>query len=346
MARNVIGEKPLKIFSKRRVIAATLITAATLSSTGQAASLNFFTIGTGGTAYTYYPVGGVIANAISKPPSSRDCDEGGSCGVEGLIGSAVSSRGSIDNVNGILSGLRDSGFAQSDIAYWAYTGSGTIENMSSARDLRTIASLYEEHIHLVAAKDSGINSVADLKGKRVSLDEPGSGTSVDAKLILEASGLSINDISTEALNAGDASIALRDGKLDAFFVVAGYPVSSLVELTSDAAIKLIPIDGKAAKSLTKRYKFLTTSTIPEGTYEGSAETATVAVTAQWFTSSKQSEELIYNITKALWNEQSRMLLDSGPVKGKNITAETALVGIGVPLHPGAKKYYREAGLLK
>ena len=104
--------------------------------------LTFFTIGTGGTAYTYYPVGGMIANAISKPPGSRECGKGGSCGVDGLIASAVSSRGSVDNVNAIISGLRNSGFAQSDVAYWAYTGTGTMEGKEPAKDLRTIAALF------------------------------------------------------------------------------------------------------------------------------------------------------------------------------------------------------------
>jgi len=142
------------------------------AATSMAQDLKFFTIGTGGTAYTYYPVGGVIANAISNPPGSRECDSGGSCGVPGLIASAVSSRGSVDNVNAIMSGLRNSGFAQSDVAYWAYTGTGTMEGKEPAKDLRTIAALFEEHIHLVALADSDIDSVADLKGKRVSLDEP------------------------------------------------------------------------------------------------------------------------------------------------------------------------------
>jgi len=221
----------------------------------KAQELNFFTIGTGGTAYTYYPVGGVIANAISKPPGSRECGKGGSCGVDGLIASAVSSRGSVDNVNAIISGLRNSGFAQSDVAYWAFTGTGTMEGKEPAKDLRTIAALFEEHIHLVAMADSGINSVADLKGKRVSLDEPGSGTYVDANLILEANGLSSDMITAEALKGGAASEALRNGKIDAFFVVAGYPTGSLVELASAASIKLVPIDGAGADALTSKYGF-------------------------------------------------------------------------------------------
>jgi TRAP transporter TAXI family solute receptor len=337
----------MSIFKK--TVSAVAVSAVMLGasmSSSFAQELKFFTIGTGGTAYTYYPVGGVIANAISKPPGSRECGEGGSCGVDGLIASAVSSRGSVDNVNAILSGLRNSGFAQSDVAYWAYTGTGTMEGKAPATDLRTIAALFEEHIHLVALKDSGINSVADLKGKRVSLDEPGSGTYVDANLILEASGLSASDLTPEALKGNAASEALRNGKIDAFFVVTGYPTGSLVELASAADIKLVPIDGAAASALTEKYGFFAVSDIPAGTYEGVEGVTTVAVGAQWYTSAKEDEELIYNITKALWNQETRKLLDVGHAKGKTITPESALNGIGVPLHAGAEKFYKEAGLIK
>jgi len=316
-----------------------------LAGAAIAQDVKFFTIGTGGTAYTYYPVGGVIANAISKPPGSRPCDEGGSCGVDGLIASAVSSRGSVDNVNAIVSGLRNSGFAQSDVAYWAYTGTGTMDGQPPAENLRTIAALFEEHIHLVAKADSGIDSVADLEGKRVSLDEPGSGTYVDAGLILEANGLSIDDVTAEALKGNAASDALRNGRIDAFFVVAGYPTGSLVELASAEDIKLVPISGDGADALTDKYGFFAQSDIPAGTYEGIDTTPTVAVGAQWFTSAEEDEELIYQITKALWNDNSRKLLDVGHAKGRTITPDTALKGVGVPLHAGAERFYREAGLL-
>ena len=316
-----------------------------LSGKSFAQELKFFTIGTGGTAYTYYPVGGMIANAISKPPGSRECGKGGSCGVPNLIASAVSSRGSVDNVNAIISGLRNSGFAQSDVAYWAYTGTGTMEGKEPAKDLRTIAALFQEHIHLVALKKSNINSVKDLKGKRVSLDEPGSGTYVDAKLILESNGLSTSDVKAEALKGKAATDALRNGKVDAIFVVAGYPTGAIVELASAVDIKLVPIDGAGAKALTSKYGFFSESPIPSGTYEGVDEVNTVAVGAQWFTSAKEDSELIYQITKALWNKESRKLMDVGHAKGKTITPDTALSGVGVPLHPGAEKFYKEAGLI-
>ncbi len=336
----------MKSFS-RNLTALALGAAMTLgtAATSMAQDLKFFTIGTGGTAYTYYPVGGVIANAISNPPGSRECDKGGSCGVPGLIASAVSSRGSVDNVNAIMSGLRNSGFAQSDVAYWAYTGTGTMEGKEPAKDLRTIAALFEEHIHLVALADSDIDSVADLKGKRVSLDEPGSGTYVDANLILESAGLSKDDVDAEALKGNAAGEALRNGKIDAYFVVAGYPTGSLVELASAVDIKLVPIDGASAKALTDKYGFFAASDIPAGTYENVGAVSTVAVGAQWFTSAKEDDELIYGITKALWNDNSRKLLDNGHAKGKTITPATALAGVGVPLHDGAARFYEEAGLL-
>lgn len=329
-----------------RAAAISAIAASSFAATANAQDIKFFTIGTGGTAYTYYPVGGVIANAISKPPGSRPCGEGGSCGVDGLIASAVSSRGSVDNINAIISGLRDSGFAQSDVAYWAYTGTGTMEGKEPAKNLRAIAALFEEHIHLVTLEDSGISSVADLKGKRVSLDEPGSGTYVDAKLILEANGLSESDVTVEALKGNAASDALRNGKIDAFFVVAGYPAGSLVELASAVDIKLVPIAGEGADALIGKYGFFSKSDIPGGTYEGVEATPTVAVGAQWFANAEADDELIYKITEALWNDNSRKLLDGGHAKGKAITLETALSGVGVPLHAGAEKFYKEAGLIK
>jgi TRAP transporter TAXI family solute receptor len=334
------------MFKLVKTAAVAAILSASLAGGATAQELKFFTIGTGGTAATYYPVGGVIANAISNPPGSRACDEGGSCGVPGLIASAVSSRGSVDNVNAIVSGLRNSGFAQSDVAYWAYTGTGTMEGQPAAADLRAIAALFPEHIHLVALADSGINSVADLAGKRVSLDEPGSGTFVDANLILEANGLTEGSFTAEALKPDASGDALRNGQIDAFFFVGGFPTGAIVELASAVKIKLVPITGAGAEALVEKYGFFSASDIPEGAYEGVPATSTVAVGAQWITSAKEDEALIYDITKALWNEKTRVLLDVGHAKGKAITMETALDGIGIPLHPGAERFYKEAGLLK
>jgi TRAP transporter TAXI family solute receptor len=167
--------------------------------------ITFFRIGTGATAGTYFPIGGLIANAISNPPGSRACADGGSCGVPGLVATSVASNGSVANATAIAAGTMQSGFVQSDVAYWAYTGTGIYEGRPKADGLRAIASLYPESFQLVARKGSGIKSVTDLKGKRLSLDEPGSGTLVDARLILAAYGLTEKDMKAEYLKTQQAS---------------------------------------------------------------------------------------------------------------------------------------------
>ena len=318
-----------------------------MATPAAAQDITFFTIGTGGTGATYYPLGGVIANAVSNPPGSRACDEGGSCGVPGLVAVAQSSRGSVNNVNGITSGLFSSGFSQSDVAYWAYTGTGVFDGEEPMADLRAIAALYPEHIHLVARADAGIDSVEDLAGMRVSLDEPGSGTYVDANIILEAYGLSEEDIDAEYLKPGPAGDAMRNGQLDAFFIVAGFPTGAVVELANSIDVELVPITGGGAETIVADFGFFSADTIPAGTYDGMDEAVeTLAVGAQWITSAEQDEELIYGITAALWNDNTRRLLDVGHAKGSSVTADTALDGIGIPLHPGAERFYREAGLIE
>jgi len=312
----------------------------------QTQEMQFFRIGTGGVAGTYYPIGGLIADIISSPPGARPCDKGGSCGVPGLVAIAQSSNGSVANVNAIKSGELESGFVQSDVAYWAYTGTGIFEGQGKVDDLRAIASLYPESIHVVARKDSGIETIAGLAGKRVSLDEPGSGTLVDARIILKAYGLDEGDIEAEYIKPSPAVAKIRDNQLDAFIIVAGYPTGSVVELSSSVGAELVPVDGAEVDALLEQYQFFARDLIPAGTYEGIGETPTISVGAQWVVGAEVDEELVYGITKALWHENARALLDAGHAKGQAITLETALDGIGIPLHPGAERFYREVGLLQ
>lgn len=333
----------------RRHFSALGAAALALVTAGAAAAQEpqFFRIGTGGTAGTYYPIGGLIANAISNPPGSRPCEEGGSCGVPGLIATALSSNGSVANVNAIAGGTLESGFAQSDVATWAQTGTGIWEGREAVADLRAIASLYPETIHLVASAAAGIDSVDDLRGKRVSLDEPGSGTLVDARIILGAWGLTEDDVEANFLKPDQAAERMRDGAMDAFFFVGGFPAGAIAELASQHDIVLVPITGAEADAVMAEYGFFAPSTVPAGTYEGvGADVLSLAVGAQWITNANQPEELIYEITKALWNDNTRRLLDAGHQKGKEITPDTALDGIGIPLHPGAERFYREAGLIQ
>jgi TRAP transporter TAXI family solute receptor len=311
-----------------------------------AQDITFFRIGTGGTAGTYFPIGGLIANAISNPPGSRTCADGGSCGVPGVVATAVASNGSVANVNAINSGSMQSGFTQSDVAYWAYNASGIYEGRPKVDTLRAIANLYPESFHLVARKGSGIKSIKDLKGKRMSLDEPGSGTLVDARLILAAYGMTEKDVKAEYLKPQQSADKLKDGALDAFFSVSGWPQGAIAELAATTGIDLVPIDGPEAENLIKQFSFFAADKIPDGAYKGVTGVKTVSVNAIWATSSKQADQLIYNITAALWNPSTRKLLDSGHAKGKAIKLETAIVGLGIPLHAGAEKFYKEKGLIK
>ena len=287
-----------------------------------------------------------IANAISNPPGSRSCADGGSCGVPGVVATAVASNGSVANVNAINGGSMQSGFTQSDVAYWAYNASGIYEGRPKVDTLRAIANLYPESFHLVARKGSGIKSIKDLKGKRMSLDEPGSGTLVDARLILAAYGMTEKDVKAEYLKPQQSADKLKDGALDAFFSVSGWPQGAIAELAATTGIDLVPIDGPEAENLIKQFSFFAADEIPDGAYKGVTGVKTVSVNAIWATSSKQADQLIYNITAALWNPSTRKLLDSGHAKGKAIKLETAIVGLGIPLHAGAEKFYKEKGLIK
>lgn len=300
---------------------------------GAAQAQQFFRIGTGGTAGTYYPVGGMIANAVSQPGK--------------IIVTAQASNGSVANVNGIAGGALESGFSQADVATWAQKGTGIYEGKPNVPGLRLIANLYPESIHVVVRKGSGIKTVADLKGKRVALDEPGSGTLVDAKLILAAYGITEADIKPEYIKPNQAGDKMKDGALDAFFFVGGAPAGAIAELASSGSgIELIAIDGPQAEALRKSSPFFAVDDIPTDTYKGVAGVRTLAVGAQWVTSDKADANTVYEITKALFSDATQKALQAGHAKGKLITKENAVKSAGIPFHPGAEKYYKEAGLIK
>jgi TRAP transporter TAXI family solute receptor len=331
-----------------RYLAGALVAALLSLSVAASASevVTFFRIATGGVGGTYYPIGGLIAQAISNPPGSRPCERGGSCGVPGLVAAAQSAHGSVDNIDAIAEGRVDSGFAQSDVAYWAHTGTGIYLSEGKIEGLRAIAALYPESIHLVARKGLGIRSVLDLAGLRVSLDEIGSGTLVDARLILAAFGLTEADLQALYIKPVPAIEQIKAGELDAFFFVGGYPAGAIAELADTAGAELIPIEGPEIDALVDKYGFFTRTTIPAGTYGGIGAVRTISVGAQWIVGAAVDEELVYGITKALWHESSRQLLQNGHVQGRYITRETALDGIAIPLHPGAERYYREVGMIR
>jgi TRAP transporter TAXI family solute receptor len=295
------------------------------------AQAKFFRIGTGGTGGTYYPVGGLIGNAISS---------------DKINVSAVATNGSVANVNAIVGGSLESGFSQADVNSWAFTATGIYEGKPKVEELRAIANLYPESVHVVVKKGLNVKSLADLKGKRVSMDEPGSGTLVNARAILAAYGITDKDIKPEYLKPQQSAEKLKDGGVDAFFSTTGYPQGAITELAATAGIELVPIDGAGRDKILAQYKFFATDKIPDGAYKDVKGVDTISVGAQWVTSAKQDAGLVYEITKALWSDKTRAALDGGHAKGKSIRKETALTGVGIPLHPGAEKFYKEAGLLK
>jgi len=314
----------------------------------QAQEMKFFRIGTGSAGGTYFPIGGVIANAISNPPGSRACDEGGNCGVEGLVAIAQSTNASAHNVTAIQEGQMEAGLSGAATLYFAFHGKEKFDG-APKEDLRVIANLFPEDLHLVLPKGSTLNGLTDLKGKRVGIAQAGSGTQIAVELILGAHGITRDDIEEAELNNSQSAERLADGQLDAYFYAAGTPVSAMIQLDSTKGMELYSFSDEEVKAANAAVPYYVPSTIPSGVYEGvQYDVNTVAVSGILVTSAQQDEELIYGITKALWSDTARKLLDNGHAKGKVITKDSALDGIeglNVPLHAGAEKFYKEAGLM-
>ncbi len=307
--------------------------------------LHFFRILTGSAASTYFPVGAALATVISSPPGSPPCDKGGPCGVKNLVAVAQTSEGSVANVLAIASDKVDSGLALADISYWAFHGEQSYFRRAAMPSLRVIANLYPETIHLVARRGAQIKDIRDLIGKRVSIDKPGSGTRLNAEILLPAYGVRLNQLKPLEVDPGEAIAMLTRGELDAFFLVAGFPAASVADLAEQGLIDLVALSGRRAEAALKRHRFFGTELIPAGTYKDIPETPTLSIGAQWVVNDTADTELIYQITKALWRPENRALLDAGHAKGQQIQLGTALTGISIPLHPGAEKYYREVGVI-
>ena len=293
----------------------------------------YFRIGTGGTAGTYYPVGVQIAAAVSQPGK--------------LIVTAQTSNGSLGNVIGVAAGSLESGFSQADVATWAQTGTGTFEGRPALPRLRLIANLYSESIHVVVRKDSDIRRVTDLRGKRVALDEVGSGSLISARQVLMAHGLKESDLKPEYIKPNQSGDRLLKGTLDAFFFTGGVPAKAISELaTSPAGIRLLPIDGAAAERLRADSAFLVSDTIDAAAYPGVDATPTLAVGAQWITDERIPADLIYQLTRSLFSDATQKALATGHPQGASITLPNAVRGAGIPFHEGALRFYREARVLK
>jgi uncharacterized protein len=327
------------------LMTALLVTAAAIGATNGTAETRFFRIGTAATGGSFFEIGGVVAAAISGPTGGPACGHGGNCGVPGLVAVAQATPGSIENLRMINGGQIESGFAQADLAGWAYHGSKIFAEAGPQRQLRALASLFPEAAHLVVRADSPIKKLSDLKGKRISLGESGSGTAADAAVFLATAGFKEKDVMRKFLRPGPAAEELKAGDIDAFFLVGGYSIPAIRDLAATVPIRLVPFDEALLDRLKKDFPFYHRAVIPGGTYPGvDSETATLGFYALWLVNADADPDLVYAITQALWNPGTRRLLDALDPLGKKITLAHALDGVSVPLHDGAARFYQEQGL--
>ena len=328
---------------KGKLLAAAIAGLTLAGGLAQAQEMKFWRIGTGGAGGTYFPIGGLIANAISSPPGARACDKGGTCGVPGLIAIAVSTNASVANVNAIHAGQLDAGLAGAQSVTQGYEGTGKFVG-NKKDNIRIIANLYPEDMHLVLPKGVKLDSLKDLNGKSVGVAAAGSGTQVSVRMILKFYGIEAKE---QELGLSQSTQRLADGQLDAFFYAGGTPFASLIQLGSTKGFELYKFSEVERKEINKIIPYYVESNIPAGTYENiTTDTPTIAVNGQLITSKDQPDDLIYAITKALWSKKTRGLLDKGHAKGKAIRLETALKGVLIPIHPGAERFYKEVGMIK
>lgn len=337
--------KPLKTWFLHGLVLVAAVTAIAISNGSVAQDLNIIRIGTGSTAGTYFPIGGLIGNAISNPPGSRPCDRGGSCGVPGLIAVAQSTGGSVANVEAVEAGLMDMALSQADVAYWSYHGTGAFEGKKPRESLRAIANLFPESIHVIARTDAGIETLQDLKGKRVSIGGPGSGSRIDARLILTAFGLRFSEMTLLEMELEPSTDALAAGEIDAFFLVSGAPALAVQDLAERADLTFVPIDGPIAEKLSKIFPFFTQGMIPQGVYDDNPMTVTLDVGAILFVRDDMPDDLAYGITRALWHPNTAPLFANGHPRARFMSLGRATKGIGFKLHPGARQYYVEEKIL-
>jgi len=291
------------------------------------AQQQFISIATGGTAGTYYPLGGALAEIYNQR-------------VPGVNATVQATGASVANVNMLAQGQVELALIQNDIAFYAANAQEMFRSPVPA--LQGIATLYPEVIQIIARADSGIDSVEDLKGKRVAVGDAGSGTEANARQILGAAGITYNDITVRYLSFAEASSNLRDGHIDAAFVTAGLPTAAIQDIAAQRNITLVPVSDELIAKLRADYPFYTRVVVPAGTYRGVDEDVqTVAVKAMLAVRADLPEELVYNLTKAMFENLPR--LAQAHARGADVSLETAQDGMSIPLHPGAARYYAEVG---
>lgn len=286
----------------------------------------FVNIASGGTAGTYYPLAGGMADIWNR-------------NIPGINATAQSTGASVANINMLEDGEAEVIMVQNDIAYYSANGTEMFEGKEYA-NLRGLCILYPEDIQIVTLEGKGIETVADIKGKRVAVGAPGSGTEANARQILEAAGITYDDITEQYLDFGDASSNLKDGNVDVAFITAGHPTAAIQDIGAQHKVKLVIVEDDMADRLIDKYPFYTKLTIPGGTYSGIDEDIkTVAVQAMLAVDAGLDEDLAYNMLKTMYDNHDRMKV-AHATAGEKIVPETGLDGMGIELHPGAAKYFK------
>ncbi|HJR22111.1 MAG TPA: TAXI family TRAP transporter solute-binding subunit [Dongiaceae bacterium] len=315
---------------------AVALSAALLVADGaMAAEQQFVTIGTGGVTGVYYAAGGAICRLLNKDRKTH----GIRCSVESTGGSAF-------NVNTIKAGELDFGMAQSDIQYNAFKGEESFKEGGAHADLRAVFSVHPEPFTVLAHPDSGVTKFEDFKGKRFNVGNPGSGTRASMERLLSAMGWSLSDFSLASeLKADEHGAALCDAKIDGFFYGVGHPSANIQDPTTTCAAKLIPLTGPAIDKLMSESSYYAKATIPGGLYKNNPDdTDTFGVMATLVTSANTSEDAVYQLVKAVF-ENFDEFKSLHPAFANLDPAKMVKDGLSAPLHPGAEKYYKEKGWL-
>ncbi|MDO4787167.1 MAG: TAXI family TRAP transporter solute-binding subunit [Fretibacterium sp.] len=300
----------------------------TMGLAASAAEKTFLSIATGGVAGTYYPLGGGLAQVMNKH-------------VPNVEVTAETGNASAANINLIAGHEVSMALVQNDVSYMAIRGEKPFNK--PVENLRMIASLYPEHVQCVTVKGSGIRTLMEIKGKRVSVGAPGSGVAGSLNSIFSAAGIKYSDMNTDFLDFANTAERLQDGQLDAGFLLAGYPTAAVMALAAQKDIDLVAFDEELLDNLVKQFPYFTKDVVPAGTYKGvDHDTPTPAVMAILVCDATMPDDLVYNIVKAVFENLDELK----PVhdKAKLISLETALKGASISVHPGAAKYYKEKGM--
>jgi TRAP transporter TAXI family solute receptor len=293
----------------------------------------FVNIATGATSATYYPVGSGLAKMIND-------------NVPNATANAETTGASVANVELVATGQTELALAQNDVVFYADTGTEIFKDKGKMEGMTAIAVLFPEMVQIIARKDANIKTVADLKGKRVVVGQPGSGTEVSARCILEVYGLTYDDLGkADFLSIGDGVDQIKNNQIDAAFVTGGLPTSAISEVCATHDMNLVEIEVEKVEELAKSYPFYTAATVPAGTYNGIDEDVpTATVSAMLIANKDLSEEVVYNITKVIFENKDKEQYQTHQ-RIKEIDVNKAIEGLPIDFHPGAEKYFKEIGLL-